>query len=213
MKNYIFFLIILSFYHSTNGQQHQRPAQEQLVGEAFEQLPLIRAELAKPVGPNNQQQPPAPVPNQHTIDGYKQRLQGPAFGRLSSSIIAGDRLHVQHTAQEAIAQISLVTAAAQEAALQERFVQKNSSLAKVRSHRQEDEDTLDTLHEIKQLQEQQKQRALIFEKACKDLHFLAEVKALDEKLSQLASHLSRLDLELSGEIIAAQKILSELKHS
>lgn len=215
MKKLNLFLILLSFFRSMSGQQHQRPTQEQLVRETYEQLPLIRAELGNPVMPDAQRgQAVAVAPNQQNIELYKQRLQGAAFGRLSTAMLAGqERLHVQRIAQEAIAQVAFTTAAAQEAALQERFMQKNANLEQARSNCQEAEDHLGTLQEIKQMQDQQKQKAAEHETACKDLEFLKEKKALDDQLHKLNNDLSRLDMQMTSEIMAVQEMLRRLKHS
>lgn len=200
-----------------SGQQHQCPTQEQLVRETYEQLPLIRAELGNPVMPDAQRGQAVAVavaPNQLNIELYKQRLQDAAFGRLSTAMLAGqERLHVQRIAQEAIAQVAFTTAAAQEAALQERFMQKNANLEQARSNCQEAEDHLGTLQEIKQMQNQQKQKAAEHEKACKDLEFLKEKKALDDQLHKLNNDLSRLDMQITSEIMAVQEMLRRLKHS
>lgn len=198
-------------------QQNRSP--EQLVQQALAELPRIREELGKPVGSNNQQGQPAqnvaPIaPNQQNIEAHKQRLQGAAYGRLSTTMLtARERLHVQRTAQEAIAQVSFATAAAQETALQERLIHKSGILDQARSKCVEIQGELGTLQEIRQLQEHKKQKAADYEKACKDLQFLQEKNALDDKVHQLNNHLSLLDFELTREIMAAQEIIHALKHS
>lgn len=215
MKKLNLFLILLSIFRSSIGMQQNR-APEQLVQQALAELPLIRTELGKPVNPNNQPGQLAQIgaPNPHHINAQKLRLQGDPLNRVCAAISAGqDRLHAQRNVQEAIAHVTIITAAAQEAALQERFGQKGALLTQAETSSREAASQLSTLQEIKHAQEQQKQKAADYAKACKDLQFLQEKKALDEKLSQLTSHLSRLDLELTGEIMAMQKIVSELKHS
>ncbi|GMU19256.1 MAG: hypothetical protein AMXMBFR12_04480 [Candidatus Babeliales bacterium] len=195
-------------------QENRTP--EQLVQQALAELPRIRQELGKPVNPNHQQGQPPPIgaPNQRDIDLHKRRLQGDPLNRVCAAIAAGqERLHAQRNVQEAIAHTTIITAAAQEAALQECLGQKGTLLTQAESNSREAAGQLGTLQEIKQKQEQQKQKRADLEKSCKDLQFLNEVKELDDKLDHLAHHLSHLDLELTGEIMAAQQALRELKHS
>lgn len=212
MKKYIFFLNILGFSLSSCMQQNLTP--QQAAQQALERLPLIQAELGRSVD-SQQGQAAAVLPNQRNIDLQKQRLQGQAFDRLCHNISAGkERLHVQRTAQEAIAHVTLVTAAAQEAALQDSLIHKSGDLDQARLKREETEGELGTLQEIKNLQEQQKQKAVEFNRAKAHLKFLKEeVMPLDEKLAQLNNHLNTLSFELNHEIMATQQALRALKNS
>lgn len=210
MKKINLFFILLSFFRSSIGMQQPTPAQ--LVQQAVAELPKIREELGKPINPNQGQ--PAQGTAQPNIDVHKRRLQGEALNRICNAVSGGqERLHAQRTAQEAIAHAVITTAAAQEAACHERLNQKVESLSQAQSNREAAEGQLGTLQEIQQKQAQQKQKKADLEKACKDLQFLREIKALDDKLYDLNNHLSSLDLEISREIMAAQALLRTLKQS
>lgn len=215
MKKLNLFLILLSFFASSIGMQQNRTP-EQLVQQALAELPLIRAELGKPVHPHNQTVQPQQIgaANPRDIDAQKLRLQGNPLNRVCAAIAAGqDQIHAQRRVQEVIAHTTIITAAAQEATLQERFGQKGMLLAQAESSCREVASTLSSLQEIKHKQDQQKLKATEFAKACKDLEFLKEVKELDDKLHALANQLSILDLDLTGEIMAAQQVVRELKQS
>lgn len=187
---------------------------EQIVQQVFAELPQIREELGRPVNPNQDGQPAQPAHQQLSIDVHKRRLQGAPLDRLSAAISGGqDRLHTQRNVQEAIGHVVISTAAAQEAALQERLQHKAVNLAQAESIRRASEHELGLLQEIKQKKEQQKEKRADYEKACKDLNFLRKQKDLDDKLDQLTGHLTRLDFELTGEIMTLQQILRTLKNS
>jgi hypothetical protein len=213
MKNINHFLILLSCFQASIGMQQNRNP-EQLVQQALAELPKIREELEKPSIPNNQpeQLVHSREPSPQTIETHKRKLQGDALNKICNAIsVGGERLHAQRTAQEAIAHVTIITAAAQEAALQERFEQKAVNLADVESIRRRAEQELGILQEIKQKKEHQKAKTAEYQKACKDLKFLIEQKELDDKLDQLTGHLSRLDFELTAEIIKVQQTLHALK--
>lgn len=210
-KTNLIFIIASCFQVSIGMQQNRAP--EQLVQQALAELPKIREELGRPVNPN-QGQLAQGAPHQPSIDVHKRRLQGAPLNRVCAAISGGqDPLHAQRNVQEAIGHVVISTAAAQETALQERLEQKAVNLAHAELSRRGAEQELGILQEIKQKKEQQKVKTAEYKKACKDLELLREQKDLDDKLDQLTSHLSRLDFELTGEIMALQQILRTLKNS
>lgn len=213
MNRYTFFLIILASSTVMHGQQP--PPQEHVIREMNAQLALLRNELARPLAQRNAQgqQAPATPPNPLQVEAKKIRLQGAPLDQLSNKIFEAreDGVHMMRLTQEVIGQVATATATAHESALQERLINKSVTLDQARLQREEAEGHLGSLQEIKQFQEQQGKKIADFQNACKDLKFLKEMKALDEKMDQLSHHLNNINFELTREILAAQKILRELK--
>lgn len=215
MKRHIFFLILLTISFELYGQQP--PLQEQVIRETHEQLALVCNELGRPVAQRNAQgQAPAFQPNAAQIQAKKLQLQGAPFNSLSNNIFEAreDGVRMMRLTQEALAQVTFATATAHESGLQECLIDKSAILDQERSRREQDEGRLETLQEIKQLQEQQRQRTADFQNACKDLKFLKEeLGPLSQKMDQLMSNLCAQNQELTAAIIAAQEALRQLKYS
>lgn len=216
MKKITFLLIFLGIFQQNYGSE--LPTQKQLIDAALDQLSLIRSELGKSPATTTSSSETAPrtiaQPSKQEIEEQKKRLQGAHFDRLSNTILAArNTMRMHRITQEAIANVTFATKTAHEIALQERFTQKNLILTESRLKRNEAEEELKALEEIKEIQDKKKQEAADKEKACRELQFLQEKKALMKKLSNLSRLLCEQDTHLSREIMDVRSTLDNLKHA